>query len=67
VAAILYIHNTFKNNLLEKGWAKNQPFKKRLSQKLQPMGGKVQAKQVDILLFYFILLYYNNGQEDYAP
>jgi hypothetical protein len=43
---------------LEKGWAKKQPFRKRLDQKLQPMAGpkttfykrsnreKVQAKQV---------------------
>jgi hypothetical protein len=34
------------NNLLEKGWTKKQPFRKRLGQKLQPMGKKVQAKQV---------------------
>jgi hypothetical protein len=42
-------------NLLKKGWAKKQPFRKRLDQKqpfrkrldqkLQPMVGKVQAKQ----------------------
>jgi hypothetical protein len=34
----------FRNNLLEKGWAKKQPFKKRLDQKLQPMGEKLGQK-----------------------
>jgi hypothetical protein len=38
VVAILYIHNTFKNNLLEKGWAKKQPFRKRLSQNYNRWG-----------------------------
>jgi hypothetical protein len=33
-----------KNNLLEKGWTKTQPFRKRLGQKLQPMAEKVWAK-----------------------
>ena len=28
------------NNLLEKGWTKTQPFRKRLDQKLYPMEGK---------------------------
>jgi hypothetical protein len=32
------------DNLLEKGWAKTQPFKKRLGQKLQPMEEKVGPK-----------------------
>jgi hypothetical protein len=34
------IWRTYNNNLLEKGWAKKQPFRKRLSQKLQPMEEK---------------------------
>jgi hypothetical protein len=32
------------NNLLEKGWTKKQPFRKRLDQKLQPMAEKVGPK-----------------------
>jgi hypothetical protein len=37
---VIYFLNAFNNNLLEKGWTKKQPFRKRLDQKLQPMGVK---------------------------